>query len=144
MASTSKYREEIVELNKQGISRKEISEKLGCSISTVQYNLSTSTRKRAVINRLCNSEHRKNLRKKGVLRNRLYVDEILKNSSCIDCGNSDVRVLEFDHVRGEKILSISHCIRNAWRLDRLKEEIAKCEIRCCNCHRIVTIERRQS
>ncbi len=49
-------------------------------------------------------------------------------------------VLEFDHV-GVKRGQIS---KMAWNvsLATLEQELANCEIRCCNCHRRVTHERR--
>src|SRR5439155_1449789 len=64
-----------------------------------------------------------------------------KASGCIDCGNKDPRVLDFDHVRGEK----ADCVSRLFRAPkRLTEELAKCEVRCSNCHRIKTWERRQA
>jgi len=52
---------------------------------------------------------------------------------CIDCGyNKSPYALDFDHVSGEKIMDVSR-IRN---LDKAKEEVQKCEVRCANCHRI--------
>jgi hypothetical protein len=38
--------------------------------------------------------------------------------------------------------NISHAVNNAWSLERLTSEMSKCEVRCANCHRIKTIERR--
>ena len=59
---------------------------------------------------------------------------------CLDCGEKDQRVLDFDHVRGIKAFTISD------HLDlspaRLYAEIDKCEVRCANCHRRVTADRR--
>jgi len=86
----------------------------------------------------------KKSRDKSILRNKLYVRDYLENKSCVDCGNSDVRVLEFDHVKGIKLYHVSYMITKAYRLELLKDEIDKCEIRCCNCHRIVTHERRNN
>ena len=74
------------------------------------------------------------------LRNKNFVQDYLKDKSCIDCGNDDIRVLEFDHVRGEKYNSISRMVNNACSIDRIIKEIKKCEIRCANCHRIKTHE----
>lgn len=60
---------------------------------------------------------------------------------CVDCGNSDFRVLEFDHVRGHKTDEISHLLSQGCGWPRIEAEIAKCEVRCANCHRIKTLER---
>ena len=89
-------------------------------------------------------EIQKKSRDKSILRNKLYVNKYLENKTCVDCGTSDIRVLEFDHVRGVKIGSIAHSVHRVWPVERLLLEIEKCEIRCCNCHRIATIERRNT
>ena len=57
---------------------------------------------------------------------------------CIDCGITDDRVLEFDHIIGDKVSGVKRLADNLASLDRIKIEIRKCEVRCCNCHRIKT------
>lgn len=52
---------------------------------------------------------------------------------CIDCGEGDIIVLHFDHLRDKKH-SIANMIHSAYSLDKLEEEISKCEVRCANCH----------
>ena len=67
------------------------------------------------------------------INERLY--EYLLKHPCIDCGENDPIVLEFDNVRGEKTYNISSL---GWRFcswETMLKEIAKCEIRCANCHR---------
>jgi len=76
--------------------------------------------------------------KKQIESLKIYILNLLKSSKCIDCGNDDFRVLEFDHVRGEKKYNISHMVFNYVGIYKLKEEIQKCDVRCCNCHRIKT------
>jgi hypothetical protein len=61
---------------------------------------------------------------------------------CVDCGNTDIRVLQFDHVRGEKLGNISNIIRAKNNVGFLVEEIAKCDVRCGNCHLIRHYEAR--
>lgn len=75
-----------------------------------------------------------------VRRNLNHVHGILAAGRCADCGEADMLVLEFDHV-GVKRGQIS---KMAWNvsLATLEQELANCEIRCCNCHRRVTHERR--
>ncbi len=55
---------------------------------------------------------------------------------CVDCGETDPRVLEFDH-KGErpKFRAVSQLIRSQCSLVKVQEEINKCEVRCANCHR---------
>ena len=69
------------------------------------------------------------------------VEEYFVNG-CIDCGEKDIQVLEFDHVRGVKKRvgykgseGVSYLIRHGYKWQTVKEEIEKCEIRCRNCHK---------
>ncbi len=73
-------------------------------------------------------------------RNQKIVCQYLQANPCIDCGEADPVVLHFDHVRGEKFRDISQLMRGA-STDTLLAEIAKCEIRCANCHMRVTAAR---
>ena len=66
---------------------------------------------------------------------RLYVVFHLLKNPCVDCGETDPVVLEFDHVRGDKLGNISRLIWSGCSQKKLVEEIAKCEVRCANCHR---------
>lgn len=66
--------------------------------------------------------------------NRQFLNTYLTEHPCIVCGETDVRVLDFDHVRGKKCFNVTtglYC--NS--VPRLLKEIAKCDIRCANCHR---------
>jgi len=67
----------------------------------------------------------------------------LQEHPCIDCGCSDIRVLEFDHVRDEKVGNIAALLTRGVPWSTIAAEIAKCDVRCANCHRIQTIERGQ-
>lgn len=73
-------------------------------------------------------------------RNRAFVNEYLHDHPCVDCGEPDVIVLEFDHMRDTRA-SISR-LKRSCGLEELSAEIAKCEVRCVNCHRRKTAERR--
>lgn len=64
----------------------------------------------------------------------------LKTQHCLDCGNSDFRVLDFDHINDDKSFNIAEKVGNV-TLETLMIEINKCEIVCANCHRIRTAER---
>ena len=75
-------------------------------------------------------------------RNYAYVADYLSTHPCVDCGESDPIVLEFDHVRGSKVANISEMKCKGLPLSTMIEEIAKCEVRCANCHRRVTFVRR--
>jgi hypothetical protein len=74
--------------------------------------------------------------KRNRLRNQLAVYEYLKTHPCVDCPISDPRVLTFDHVRGKKLGNVSDMIKRPCSLETIFREIAKCEVRCFNCHMI--------
>src|ERR1700688_2780544 len=61
-----------------------------------------------------------------------------KNKPCIDCGiKLPPEVMEFDHMRDIKLITLSKASRAKGYLSwpKMQEEIAKCDIRCPNCHR---------
>lgn len=64
------------------------------------------------------------------------VFEYLKDHPCVDCGESNPIVLEFDHVdRASKVAAVSEMIRLQRPWQAILDEIAKCDVRCANCHR---------
>jgi hypothetical protein len=70
----------------------------------------------------------------GRARNAEYVRSVLDRACCADCGETDTAVLEFDHA-GPKSADIADLVMHEASLERLKNEIAQCTIRCANCHR---------
>ena len=59
-----------------------------------------------------------------------------KDRPCQDCGISyPWYILDFDHVRGQKLFNLSTAANKKYSLARIKQEIAKCDIVCANCHR---------
>jgi len=71
------------------------------------------------------------------------VNEIKTQLGCIDCGyNEHPIALDFDHIT-EKNFGISRAISRAYSIERILKEIENCEVRCANCHRIVTLERKE-
>lgn len=97
------------------------------------------------------TEHYKKNRRKyidkanswGKIRREKYQDFIFdyfKTNPCVDCGNSDPVVLEFDHLR-DKEYTISDMFDKSW--DIFLNEIKKCEVVCSNCHKIRTASRGQ-
>lgn len=65
-------------------------------------------------------------------------------AGCADCGyNKHPEALDFDHLpQYEKKFNISGLARSNAAPETLWTEIAKCEVRCTNCHRIMTYNRR--
>jgi hypothetical protein len=73
--------------------------------------------------------------------NQKRLADYLHRHPCVDCGQTDIRVLEFDHVRGNKSNNIARMVGEGFSWFTIEAEIAKCEVRCANCHRIKTNER---
>lgn len=66
---------------------------------------------------------------------REWIWKYLDENPCVDCGEKDKIVLEFDHRdRSEKSATIANMVKGS-NLEKIKLEIAKCDVRCANCHR---------
>lgn len=73
-------------------------------------------------------------------RNRSLIREA-KDTPCADCGIKYPHyMMEFDHVPrfGEKKYNISALATSNCALNRLWNELAKCEVVCANCHQART------
>lgn len=90
-------------------------------------------------------EHKKNVVERNKKNRKVLQDYILmhfKSNFCKDCENSDVRVLEFDHLpEFKKSKDISRMISDSVSINTLQKEMDKCEVVCSNCHKIRTVER---
>ena len=74
-----------------------------------------------------------------------YLGPYLSSHPCVDCGEKDILVLEFDHKdKKRKIGEISRIIMNGGNLERVAKEVSKCEVRCANCHRRKTSKENNS
>lgn len=72
-------------------------------------------------------------------RARQFVLDYLAGHPCVDCGEADPIVLDFDHVDPTtKIRAIADLVQRAASDATLLAEIAKCVVRCANCHRRAT------
>jgi len=73
---------------------------------------------------------------------RNYINSI-KDNPCTDCNNRyPYYVMDFDHREGvEKLYNVSNMPAVRASLDEIKNEIAKCDLVCSNCHRIRTHNR---
>lgn len=63
-----------------------------------------------------------------------YIYEYLSTHPCVDCGEKDPVVLEFDHI-ANKSQNVSSFIQKNYPFITIQKEIEKCEIRYANCHR---------
>jgi hypothetical protein len=70
------------------------------------------------------------------------VRRIKDETPCMDC---EVRypyyTVHFDHVRGEKVDTINRMVYTS-SMEKVLEEIAKCDVVCANCHHIRTYMRK--
>jgi len=68
------------------------------------------------------------------VREKLF--DYLSKEKCIDCGEKDPIVLDFDHIdKDNKFKTISQMLCGHYSFETILKEIKKCEIRCANCHR---------
>lgn len=74
--------------------------------------------------------------RKKKLEIRLKIWNYFHTHPCVDCGETDPFVLEFDHVdRKSKIEAVSTLVSRHFSWKMILSEIEKCEIRCANCHK---------
>lgn len=73
-----------------------------------------------------------------------WLNEYKIKRGCSRCGITDPRVLDFHHKKGEDKLFTIGGFRRAVGFERIKNEVAKCEVLCANCHRITHEEDRVS
>jgi len=81
-------------------------------------------------------------RQEAVTRNRKLLAAYLVDHPCVDCGETETTVLDFDHLR-DKRMDISRMVNTGHAWASILEEIAKCEVRCANDHRRATRKRRE-
>ncbi len=75
-------------------------------------------------------------RKRRRTETRKSVFAYLRANPCVDCGEDDIAVLEFDHRdRATKEMRVSALVCQGYGWMTIKEEIDKCDVRCANCHR---------
>jgi hypothetical protein len=75
---------------------------------------------------------------------RRHIRAVLANTQCMDCGEAEPELLDFDHVRGKKRTELSVLVCAGYPRRVLDEEMAKCEIVCASCHRKRTGIRQRS
>lgn len=67
-------------------------------------------------------------------RNVALLYNALERSGCVDCGTRELALLDFDHV-GTKTANVTDLARSGCSVERLRQEMSQCVVRCANCHR---------
>ena len=74
-------------------------------------------------------------------RLRAWVSAYKMACGCIDCGYCEhPAALQFDHISGQKTINVSQ----AATMKRVQAEMAKCVVRCANCHAIKHFDETQN
>ena len=123
-------KDQILELKAKGYSYREIQKIVGCSKGTIAYHIGIGQKDK--------TRNRTNECRTKIIR---FLQEYKANKVCADCKeNYPYWMLEFDHIGGKTFTIAAH--RNKTKdLEKVKEEIKKCEVVCCNCHRNRTFMR---
>ena len=65
----------------------------------------------------------------------------MADKSCVTCGESDIRVLEFDHLDPSlKTFNVSQAVAKGYSWNDVLQEIKKCQLLCANCHKRKTAQ----
>ena len=110
------------------------------ALSSFQMSYRTERKRwsREGVCKACVSIRGKEKNKNHNLDVRKYVFDYLKKQPCVDCGETNVLALEFDHLHSKKF-DIGTALGGSAKLaSRVKSEIKKCVVRCSTCHRIKT------
>ena len=123
-------KDKILALHTEGKSYRQIQALLGCSKGTIAYHLGTGQKEKT---------RQRAKDKRGKITKALQ--EIRQNTPCTDCKeNYPYWVMEFDHL-GNKSFTIGQYYNYTQSMEKVMEEVAKCEVVCANCHKTRTYMR---
>ena len=107
-----------------------------------QCKLCTSAYKKDYMGRPGKREqHRQNSADARQRNKEFLIDVLNASEGCMDCGNTDVRVLEWDHRDpAQKVHNVSYLVSKGHPIVQVQAEMDKCDLVCANCHRIRTAE----
>ena len=102
-----------------------------CKVCMAAYGREHYTRNRAAY--ITRSVANMRVRRRS-LKHRVW--EYLAAQACVDCGERDPLVLDFDHIEPEnKRNEIYWLAHGTYAWSTIVDEVAKCDVRCANCHR---------
>lgn len=71
-----------------------------------------------------------------------FIDQLKTENPCADCeGRFKACQMDFDHTNDKKA-GVARLLSSVASLETIKNEIAKCDLVCANCHRVRTQARR--
>ena len=71
-----------------------------------------------------------------VATTRAWLYEYKQERGCQVCNENDPRCLDFHHRdRASKVATVSWLVKRARSIERVLEEIERCDLLCANCHR---------
>lgn len=74
---------------------------------------------------------------KNLEENKTFIIEYLETHPCVQCGETNILCLEFDHIdRKNKSSEVGKLLSQSKEI--LIAEIFKCQVLCSNCHQIKT------
>ena len=125
-----KHKENILRLRAEGKSYSQIADELGCSKGTVSYHIGFGQKEKT---RSIQGRNREAIND--------YIRSVKESTPCADCGNYyGYWIMDFDHLK-DKSFSLSRHSHHTKKLETVKDEIAKCDVVCANCHRDRTYSR---
>ena len=123
-------KEQILKLREQGYTYNQIVIELGCSKGTVAYHCGNGQKAKTI-----------DRQRSSRTKRRRFIQEVKTASKCMDCGEDyPYYMLEFDH-RPDEVKDFNISMYGQHTLEDIKNEIAKCDIVCANCHKIRTWQR---
>lgn len=107
--------------------------KYKCSCGETNPNMMMNKGKGRKALTLCKTCHNKNTIERGQKNKQTYID--YKGGKCEKCGYSACQeALDFHHIDSNKKDPNFTSIRY-WGLEKAKEELDRCMLLCCRCHR---------
>ena len=103
--------------------------------------------------KICRNQYNREHRKSNLQKSRNFINDrrasrvdwvqsIKANKPCIDCGKIyEPFCMDYDHIKENKIKSVSRMVLDNTPKHIILTEIDKCELVCCLCHNIRTQKR---
>jgi hypothetical protein len=71
---------------------------------------------------------------------RKWLLDYKQRHGCNKCSQRHPAALDFHHLDENKEFEIADAVMHKWAIARIEAEVAKCQVLCANCHRILHFE----